>query len=247
MQKKIWVLSVLICITLLIGVWYSVSKEFKFGGRSANKVFADLQVANLVRAGSRGETDEMERLVKAGANVNYRGELGVTPIVWLAASRNMEGVAKLLELGADPNQKTERGDSAAYLLAGGDNLPMLELVLKNGGDPNIDNPPYTALQFAISQFREENMKLLIQYGADINKADQVDRTAAQLAAALGRFNYVAYLLDVGYSYKLERLLKVVNIRIVPEDSDQYQWKLKVIEMIEERGVGKKEKSGSEST
>lgn len=48
---------------------------------------------------------------------------------------------------------------------------------------------------------------------------------------MGNFDQVAYLLEQGLNYDLRGLARSVQIRQVPRTSEQYQWKLKVIEML----------------
>lgn len=76
-----------------------------FGDVTVDEAFPNPEVAALVKAGVRGQTERMEALVKQGADINYRGKDGVTPLIWVLAARSYEGGKKLLELGADPNQK----------------------------------------------------------------------------------------------------------------------------------------------
>ena len=184
----------------------------------------------------------MDAKIKAGANVNYVGTDGITPLLWVIPmnhhAHDFSGVRRLLEAGADPNYEDPRTQaSAVYLAAGGDIPSLLELVLKFRGNPNLVGPRNeTPLMTAVMQFREENIDLLLKYGADVNAHDKFGASAPNTASDLGRFDIVARFLDKGFSYNLEKLAKAVQSRPVPPNSDAQGWKDKVLKMLEQRGV-----------
>jgi ankyrin repeat protein len=210
--------------------------EKKIGGKSAGEVFADPKVVELVKAACASDVDRTEKLAKQGADVNYVGLLGATPLLWVMTSRSHAGVEKLLELGANPNYRTPAGLSATWFAAGGDDPKLLELMLRYRGDPNIESGPNTALEIAVEQGREANIKLLLDHGAVINHSDQVNRTAATDAAAFGRFDFVAYMLERGYTHDLVYLAHAVENSLIPADSESDHLKQRVLKMLEERGV-----------
>lgn len=207
------------------------------GGRSVEKVFPEPKVLALVKAAEAGNTQKMDALVRQGADVNYIGQEGITPLVWVMADHNKAGVEKLLKLGADPNKKIEDENSATWLAAGRDDPQMLELLLQYHGDPNTVGEHYTtALEIAVRQFQVKNIDLLVKFGADLNYADQTGDSAATWAATMGRFDIVAHLLDLGYSNNLRHLAARIQARHVPPNSEQQRWKDHVIEMLKARGV-----------
>src|SRR4051812_36359724 len=172
---------------------------------TASEAFMDPKVAALVEAGQRGDVEQVDASIRAGADVNAVGAQGATPLIWLLATRNKEVLGRLLQAGADPNYKGFGGadESAMSLAAGGNNPALLELLLKNRGDPNIigpDNKP--VLHIAALQGRWDNIRLLIKYGGNVNIHTRDDRTAANVAAAMGHFDQVAYLLEQGLDYNL---------------------------------------------
>jgi len=214
--------------------------EVKFGGLTARQAFPDEKVGALVEAASRGDLKQVDALLQAGANINAVGVQGISPLIWVLAAHNKQGVEHLLKAGADPNQNTmEKDESAMSLAAGGNDPEILEMLLKRGGNPNLTGPRDQAvLQIAAlySERRRENVRLLLKYGADINGHTEFGQTAAHKAVSAGDFELVAYLLEQGFNYKLQEFAKGVEIRQVPRNSEQYQWKQKVIEMLKARGV-----------
>lgn len=207
------------------------------------EIFPDPQVAALAQAAGCGDTAELERLVKSGANLNGRGHQGATPLIWALFLRNKPGLQKLLQLGANPNLKLDGSDDSVLTLAArGDDPELVEILLKGGADPNIRDSVDSPLQHAVAhlerdlELRKQLVELLLKYGADINQADVVNETAATTACALGEFNLVIFLLEKGYKHDLIDLARCTEIRVVPDDSEAYQWKLRVLDMLKERGV-----------
>jgi uncharacterized protein len=206
------------------------------GGRSAEKVFPEPKVSALIKAAKSGSTQEMEELVRQGADVNYVGQEGITPLVWVMADHNKAAVEKLLKLGADPNKRLDNGNSPTWLAAGRDDPQMLELFLKYHGDPNIIGDRTTALEVAVEESQIKNIDLLVKFGADLNHEDRTGDSAATWAVAMGSFDIAAHLLDLGYSNNLRNLAASVQVRHVPANSEQQRWKDRVIEMLKARGV-----------
>ena len=197
--------------------------------------FPDPVVAALVHAAEADDTAKMQALVKQGADVNAMGKDKITPLVWVMANRNYAGVEALLKLGANPNLKGTYGNSPTWLAAGRHDPKMLELMLKYHGDPNIIGAgQITALEIAVRQFDVRNIDILVKHGANINYANSVGQSAATWAAALGHFDILAHLLDLGYSHDLQRLAAGVQGRLV--DAAEQPEKDRVIQMLRARGV-----------
>jgi uncharacterized protein len=206
-------------------------------GKSAHEVFLDPTVYELIQAAEVGNIAKMEALAHQGADVNYAGDEGQTPLVRVMAGNRKDSVEKLLELGADPNRKLANGNSPTWLAAGRDDPKMLELLLQHRGDPNIvGTHDATALEIAVRQSLSKNIDLLVKYGANVNDANAVGDSAATWAASLGHFDLVGHLLELGYSNNLRHLAAMVQARHVPKDSEAQRWKDRVIDMLRARGV-----------
>ena len=75
----------------------------------------------------RGNLDEVETLLNAGAEVNTYGELGNTPLHEAVVQSHKEVVKRLLLSGADPNLANENGETAGDIavLMGDDEIIKL--------------------------------------------------------------------------------------------------------------------------
>jgi len=235
MQRAPWLL-----VTLWMVLPMNVNAESRIGNLTVHTAFPDQRVAGLVEAVVRGDYAEADRQRKAGADVNTVGTDGISPLLWVIIenhrAHNYRGTEYLLKAGANPNYRVEKDAySAMYFAAGGKNPELLELLLKYKGDPNLVGIGGPLLHVAVQSLEKKNVELLVKYGANVNILNG-RWTAAQDAAALGRFDLVVYFLENGLSYDLQDLAKGVEISLVPADSDAQRWKEKVIEMLKERGV-----------
>lgn len=143
---------------------------------------------------------------------------------------------------------------------------ILELLLQFGGDPNskkrfslrmIDYD--TEIQDTINRHAItdaagtdlKKVKLLLKYGADINPKEGL--SPLYMAVALDKMEIALYLLENGADYNEKYEAKDVDSRqsqsrgyatvvdklryvMVPLDSREYDYKLKVIEFLKERGL-----------
>lgn len=191
----------------------------KVAGETARGYFGDTAEAKLARVAAEGRTDEVVQLVKAGANVNAVGQKNMTPLVWALTARNVEGMRALLQAGADPNQSVgpERQFHPVWLAAGMDTPGPLRVLLEFKGDPNAPHKGYefNALMRAVMHL--DNVKLLVNAGAEVNAADSTGNPIALSAASLAQYDVVIYLLEHGYRRNLPLLAWEVNDRPVSPD------------------------------
>lgn len=213
----------------------------QLGGRTVEQTYEDPKVASLVNAAVDGHVAEVERLIAAGANPNTVGKDGTTPLFWALNSKSTPGVEALLKAGADTGKVTpqSRGYSSMALVSGGNNPELLALLLRYKGDANglnaatIKTKP---LYLAAAQGRLQNVKLLLDAGADVNVHDDTGLSAATVAAAMGEFEIVSLLLDRGYTYDLGSLAKDTRIIKAFSTPDGPAWKAKVIDKLKSKGV-----------
>lgn len=218
-------------VGFLLALLSATSSQAAIVRKSADDTFPDKRVVAFVKAAEAGDS------LPTGVDVNYSGEKGVTPLIWVMASGNRDAVKKLLELGADPNKKIDNLNSATWLAAGRDDVEMLELMLLHKGNPNIlGSDGASALVIAVRQRLPKNIDLLVKFGADLNCSTPGRDTAATWAASLAQFDLLDHLLELGYSNDLRHLAAMVQANHLPKDSPQQRWKDKVIQTLRQRGV-----------
>jgi hypothetical protein len=177
----------------------------------------------LCKAIEARDINEIDRLARAGVNVNAKSRGNMTPLLW-AFPMGEDVFGKMLDLGADPNvQLTEdamprmlgKGKSvvsAAVELTEGyfhdqivRNATMdnyLEQVLRHGGNPNLEDPDgNTPIFYATPPERmREKIRLLLDAGADINHRNRQGKTPV-MTDKLWRYDYVLILLEAGADYR----------------------------------------------
>lgn len=149
------------------GANWPYSEAFTQMSKTAGETFADSNVVALAHAACRGNAAEVERLAKAGAEVNAlsvpRGQGQITPLGWVLSCGDKVGLEALLEAGADPNTR---------------------LVQPGIGGAKWDHPEYsiTPLLYALHLSMERNdpdwLKLLLKHGGDPNSFELERHTSA---------------------------------------------------------------------
>lgn len=159
------------------------------------------------------------------------------------ASRNE--VERLLEQGANPNVVFARDGTSAVSLAAKQEDPwFLREILGHGGDMNLRNPlnGRTPLVEAMASGRHGNAQTLIAAGADLNTRDSIGLTPLLGAAMNQKYELVYDMLVAGAdpTMKMGRseksLLWVVRKHPLPSDAPAYQWQMKVIDLLKQRGL-----------
>lgn len=101
----------------------------------------------------------------------------------------------------DLNQLNDEGYSPLHLAIISSSTALVERLLKAGSNPNQATlEEFTPLSLAIKHFvRHEIIRLLLSYGAQVNQADSVGRTALHMASFMGKVQVVRLLLTSGGS------------------------------------------------
>ncbi len=213
-RRKTMILSSLLSmvfVLMLLAYVFSSSLEsyaadLLLPRKTARDIFSDSKVAALANAACKGNTAKIAQLVHSGAQVNARGKADISPLIWAMTCHNYDGIRALLENGADPNQPMEYGQTPVWLAAGGSDPKILPILLDHGGDPNAfcaQCQGTSALENAIDYKRTANMELLVKRGANVNFVGAL--SPGERAVAAGRFDYVIYLLQHGYTHDLQGL------------------------------------------
>ena len=218
----------------------------------AKDYFAEPLQVKLAEAVARGKTDQIGELIKQGADVNAKGRDGMRPLFWAMGKNSLKGFEILLQNGANPNVtaegliKSERPPSVMELAAIAESSEYLRLALKHGGNPNfsLGYGDRTIIDEAILNNRTENVRLLVENGADINHQDSFGSPPVMTAAGIDNYDIVFLLLGKGADpkiqdrsgYDLAKMMTKFGARAIAHDSDQYQWYLKVVAEMKKRGL-----------
>jgi ankyrin repeat protein len=212
----------------------------------------------LAEVAAKGRTDLIDDLLRHGAQINFQGREGMTALIWAFLQENKDGYEHLLRKRADPNlQMTEStltsdgltdGSSAMSLSAMHEDPWYLKATLKHGGNPNIVNPVKSVtpvfqciMLYDKKHPRLEQLKLLIDAGANLNAQDRDGSTPMRLAAIANRYDLVYVMLASGADPFIKTkagttlMSTIKRIRTDPK-SELYQWRAKVIDLLKVKGI-----------
>ncbi|KAJ9469163.1 hypothetical protein DIPPA_11659 [Diplonema papillatum] len=161
----------------------------------------DITHSPLSYAANEGNEEIVELLADAGADLNFGGKRGQTPVMAAMLGKNEFIVETLLDRGADPNcryQYEGSGEPAIVLAVRAGRDRLAEMLLKAGAEPNVvSNEQNSPLTMAIWSGSIQLTRLLLAHGAAINARDSEGKTALYRACDLARTALVPVLLDGG--------------------------------------------------
>ena len=161
----------------------------------------------LTKASSDGNVAIVKLLLEGGADPEeghvFIGPSGRDPKPLELAVENEEiATARLLlENGASPNTRTGWGKPILICAASLKNEAVVSLLLEKGADVNATDPlthiEMNALHTAVRYGREENVRVLLKNGLDVNSKDEAFETSLHYAAERNHEAIGALLLENG--------------------------------------------------
>ncbi len=209
--------AVLICAALCgCAAPLSASSDNTRSEHGAERLFEG-KALQLAIAAEHGDADAIRRLMrdeKVDPDTIFAKDEGLPLVAWPVYTRNPAGLKSMLDNGADPNarrpeyvdKRYDDGSGGRYFTyenamvyaAQEENPIYLQLLLDHGGDPNArngNNEPLTYIAF-IKQNQWQNVKLLIERGADIHGASWSGRPIDWYSGR-GGFEQTYWLLQHG--------------------------------------------------
>lgn len=105
---------------------------------SINTVNTDNKQSNaLIMAATRGNTADIRKLLKDGADINAADSSGFTPLMYAVKNRNLKAVADLIAAGADLALETRNRKSIYALAIETGNPTIIALLSKVLGVPDV--------------------------------------------------------------------------------------------------------------
>jgi hypothetical protein len=206
-------------------------------GWKAEDYFTDPKVIALCHAVEAKDLAEMDRLVKAGADVNAQGKDKMTPLLWAFPDNQLPRFKWLLEHGADPNVAIEsdlntrgfmvRGDAVTHFVCKTAFPGYFDAVFANGGDPNLravqwDDVPLTlVIKGGGGGNREGKIRTLIAAGADPNILSGGWPQAMRAVAWGGQYGLASLLLDLGadhMAYEANGMRRLIHVVVAEEQA-----------------------------
>lgn len=136
-------------------------------------------------AASIGRLDQVEELLKKGADPQWRDPAGngKTAMVRAVMSGKLEVVKFLVENGVDVHAPDGSGRYPVYFCCIGSNVELLKFLLANGCDKDLNRGPFPMLVSLCDhgQANPEFIPILIKAGVN---PDEFNRTVTPLIAAI---------------------------------------------------------------
>jgi len=208
-------------------------------GWKAEDYFTDPKVIALCHAIEANNLAEMDRLVKAGADVNAQGKGKMTPLLWAFPDNQLPRFKWLLAHGADPNVVIENEFNTRGFMGPGDAVTHMacktafpgyfEAVFEHGGDPNLRNSgagkykdvPLTMIITTGGSNRAGRLRTLIAAGADPDVL-VTGRTPAMIAVSWGgQYDLANLLLDLGADhmvYARDGVRRLVHVAVAEKQA-----------------------------
>lgn len=157
----------------------------------------------ILLAADVGELQIIDLLLKAGARINARDDMGITPLIVAAVRGRATTIDFLLTHGADPNSQTASGGTALMAAAGEGNLEVVKRLLKAEAKVNTaTDRGVTALMGAADD--AELVEALIDAGADLDLTDSNGWTAVCHAYRKDQLKKLAVLKKRGAKQDVEQ-------------------------------------------
>ena len=141
----------------------------------------------------------LKTLISKGANVNRKSN-GVTPLARAAELNKPKVVAFLIKNDAEINEPNDNGETPLYVAMQKGHDIVAGILLSKSADPQGDANWSNQIGTPILHLATENgnpalVRVLINYGAEVDATDYMDNTALCIAAELGHSDIVRTLIQ----------------------------------------------------
>jgi receptor-interacting serine/threonine-protein kinase 4 len=191
----------------------------------ANPSAADCEGRTPLHEGFGRNTVILQKLIKAGADLNARRmPRGLTPLYFEAWLGREDAVRILLEAGADPSIQTETGETILEQAVKGSHTKVAQLLLDAGVDVNVREfrNGINAVLAAASRGADDCIRLLQRAGADVFAVDHHGRNGLHFAARAGKVSTVQLLLKEGVDSSAEDDRGYTPLRYAVEEAEWHE-------------------------
>lgn len=125
----------------------------------------------LLAAAAAGQSDQISKLITAGASPSTHSEAGFTPLAIAVHKNHVETAIALLDV-SDVNSASNNGTTSLMLAAANGNGQLVAALLQRGAHVNKSSRHGdTALLWAAASGSVETVTALVEAGADVNASN----------------------------------------------------------------------------
>jgi len=152
----------------------------------------------LLEASYANNIEEIQILLKKGADVNAKTTDGVTPLMYATQNNNLEIVKTLVYNGAVINFAPDNGRCALITAVINNNLDIADYLVQNGAKINSkDDYSISSLIYASAYGYYYIADMLLYYGADISQISNDGTNALMIASMKGNTNIDSLIITKG--------------------------------------------------
>jgi ankyrin repeat protein len=163
----------------------------------------------LIRAVVAGDLPSTTLLLRSGADPNWQGDRGMTPLDWAAYEGHTSIVRCLLDYGAEVNLTDRFGGTTLGMAAVRGHHVTLQLLVRRGADVNVsDIWGTTPLMFAAQALPRDYSgalrcaQVLLANGSRVDARNAQGKTALMFAASRGNMSMIRLLMSYGADARL---------------------------------------------
>ena len=176
-----------------------LKKGERTGTRPHDLFAQDAGLLALAQAIERDDAVGIRQAIDRGASVNGRGRGGITPLLYAMSQQKIAAMKALVAAGADPLADAPGlMESPLGTAAASSNPALLRALLDAGCDPaTVSERAAPLLILSIDAGRPDNVRLLIEAGADIDTSDVAGNSALVEAFFNMEYDLMYWLLERG--------------------------------------------------
>ncbi|MGR5057624.1 ankyrin repeat domain-containing protein [Vibrio rotiferianus] len=193
------VVAVLLGTVLLLPLAAKAGVLNMFRSKPYPEVFFSGDLLTVAQAIKKKDIEKAKQLAEKLPDVDAPGTENFTLLAFAVADTNIPAIKMLMALGADPSTKLgSRGQngSVAYFAMWRKTTEALKAMLEAGMDTEIKRGSDTLIYDAPSLEDNDSLRLLVEFGADVNARDSLGQTPLFDFINVS-FDEALYLLDHG--------------------------------------------------
>jgi ankyrin repeat protein len=176
--------------------------------------------------------DELEQLIKEGADIHAKDRDKMTPLLWATYNNNTEISRLLVKRRADIDAKNRFDETALLIATSKNNFEISQLLINAEANVNVEGIP---LLYAVKNKNLEICELLINAGADVNaKSGYSNYTPLLLAIKNNNYEICELLIERGAEVNMYG--EIFNKRVTPLIWAVMNNNLEICKLLIERGA-----------